>query len=141
MNGNKKIFLDTNILIYFFDKESPFFEEANRFLSYCFSNEIQIGISSLLLTEYLVDVYRKKLTDVDFFLFLENANFEICDFDQISAKKAARLKAKYNEKLPDLIHIATALENKYDYFLTNDANLKNIIDISVLNLREFFDKF
>jgi len=55
---------------------------------------------------------------------------EILDVTLNVAIKAAELRAKYNLRTPDAIQIATAIEHKSDYFLTNDTQLKSIPEIA-----------
>jgi predicted nucleic acid-binding protein len=43
-----------------------------------------------------------------------------------TAESAARLRANYNLRTPDALHVATALESSCDAFLTNDLGLKRI---------------
>lgn len=137
MTGIDKIFLDTNILVYFLDRKSLFHKQAKTVFERCFKQNITIGISTLAITEYLVDIYKHTKSDLDFFMFLEAANVEIYSYDIHVATRCAKLRAHHDKKLPDLIHIATALENNFKYFLTNDKSLKNVIDVSVLNLEKF----
>ena len=52
------------------------------------------------------------------------------------ARRAAELRAKYNLKTPDALHVATALETHCQAFLTNDMGLKRITEIQILVLDE-----
>ena len=52
------------------------------------------------------------------------------------AEKAASLRAVQNLKTPDAIHIATALDQKADFFLTNDAKLPRLPQPQVLVLAD-----
>lgn len=47
---------------------------------------------------------------------------------------AARLRADYNLRLPDSLQLAAALTHGCDTFLTNDAQLKRVIELQVLVL-------
>jgi predicted nucleic acid-binding protein len=44
------------------------------------------------------------------------------------------LRATYKIKLPDALHIATAIENDIEVFLTNDREIPSIPEITVLQL-------
>jgi predicted nucleic acid-binding protein len=46
------------------------------------------------------------------------------DVDSRIAEIAARIRAATNLKLPDAIHVATAVEHRAEEFLTNDAGFK-----------------
>lgn len=140
MSGINKIFIDTNILIYFLEKNRDLFEKSKDFFKICDDNKIQIWVSSLSIAEFLVWVYWKWKSDSDLFDLLENLGIQIHALDLKEAKKTARLRSLFNEKLPDLVHIACAIENWYEYFLSNDQNLKKVIDISAISLEEFLSK-
>jgi predicted nucleic acid-binding protein len=64
------------------------------------------------------------------------SGIEIFDITIELSERAAELRAKYNLHTPDAIQIATAIENKSDYFLTNDIKLKSISEINSITLSE-----
>jgi predicted nucleic acid-binding protein len=54
--------------------------------------------------------------------------------------KAAELRRKHHFKTPDAIHIATAVERKCDYFVTNDLGLIKKVEIDgvkIVSLKDF----
>lgn len=130
-------FLDTNILIYFFEnnaKYAPIIDEIFVFLE---SKQKAIAFSSLLLTEILVEPYRQgNLTVAKKWLehFKLSKNLEIFDLTPVIAVDAAYLRAKYNIKTPDSIHLATAMQRENIVFLTNDQDLKRVKEVKVLCL-------
>jgi len=99
-----------------------------------------IGFSSILiLTEVLShpmkrgDVqmenqYREILT--------RSEGVEVIPVSLAIAERAAELRARYNLRTPDAIHVATALVSKCDAFLTNDSTLKRVIEIPILVIDE-----
>ena len=82
--------------------------------------------------EKLAERYREIL------LNSENlTTFEILhEVSEISSK----LRAEYSIKTPDAIQIAVGILYGADKFLTNDPNLKKVIDIKVLVLDDFIEK-
>jgi len=52
------------------------------------------------------------------------------------ARRAALLRATYQLKTPDAIHIANAIEAKADAFLTNDLQLKRVSELPIFVLSE-----
>jgi predicted nucleic acid-binding protein len=46
------------------------------------------------------------------------------------------LRARYNLRTPDALHVATRIDATCDAFLTNDAGIKRVIEIAVLVLDE-----
>lgn len=68
---------------------------------------------------------------------LTNASgIEIVDTTSDIAESAAQLRAKYNVRTPDAIQLATAINSKADYFLTNDDNLKKVSEIIIVTISE-----
>ncbi len=51
-----------------------------------------------------------------------------------SAGVAARIRSKSKIKTPDALHLAAAIENRCDVFLTNDHRLDGFADITVETL-------
>ena len=76
----------------------------------------------------IADQYRHILTNAP--------GIEIFDMNTAIAETAARLRATYNLKTPDSIQLATALEAKSDYFLTNDVKLKTVGKVVVVTVDE-----
>ncbi|MGE5370590.1 MAG: type II toxin-antitoxin system VapC family toxin [Solirubrobacterales bacterium] len=50
--------------------------------------------------------------------------------------EAARLRAVYNFKMPDPIHLATAIIHQADVFLTNDHRLASVRQLVIKKLDE-----
>jgi len=55
--------------------------------------------------------------------------------DQV-AERAAHLRAQYNLRTPDALHVAAAIDQSCDAFLTNDFTLRRITELRVLVLDE-----
>ena len=52
------------------------------------------------------------------------------------ARIAADLRARYNLRTPDALHIASAIATGCDAMLTNDFHLKRVQELSILSLDE-----
>ena len=52
------------------------------------------------------------------------------------ADAAAELRARYNLRMPDALHVAAALSTSCDALLTNDARLKRVQELPILVLDE-----
>lgn len=76
----------------------------------------------------IVEQYKSILTNSE--------GIDIFDITIPITIKAAEIKAKYNVHTPDALQIATAIERKADYFLTNDLRLKSITEMKVLTISE-----
>ncbi len=133
------VYLDTNILIYLFqgqEQHSKLLDEIFEFLE---KKKIKICFSALLLTELLVDPFKKLQPSIakDWLYYFKVAkNIEIIDLTPAIAVDAAFLRSKYNFKTPDSIHLATAIQKKNSIFLTNDSDLKKIKELTVVCLED-----
>ena len=52
------------------------------------------------------------------------------------AESAADLRARYNLRTPDALHVAAGIDARCDAFLTNDTGIKRVTEIAVLVLDE-----
>ncbi|HJP63637.1 MAG TPA: type II toxin-antitoxin system VapC family toxin [Mucilaginibacter sp.] len=137
---NKTIFLDTAPLIYFIEGNSPYQENLKQIFEANDKGDFAFITSSITLLEVLVKPLRDGYTELanQYKRILTDASgIQIFDMTSELAVKAAELRAKYNLRTPDSIQIATAIECKADYFLTNDSQLKSIAEINSILLSEF----
>lgn len=73
----------------------------------------------------------------DFLDLIVNGNNTVfVSIDHEIGKQAAEFRARYNITLPDALQIASALAAGSQAFLTNDASLKRVTEISILVLDE-----
>ena len=56
--------------------------------------------------------------------------------DEITADKAADLRARHNLTLTDAFQLAIAIQAECDAFLTNDVDLKRVTKIPIIVLSE-----
>jgi len=127
-------YLDTNLYIYLFEKSFPYFKRVKQLVETIQDNQHQIIASTLLLTEILVKPIKDKnqklfdtYTKIDLFF----PNFYWIQPNQAITIKAASLRANYNLKTPDAIHLATAINQQADYFVTADRRLTQIEQINI----------
>ena len=69
-------------------------------------------------------------------ILLHSGNFFLLPVTVQIANIAADLRARYNLRTPDALHVATAIEAGCDGFLTNDSGIKCVTDIRILVLDE-----
>lgn len=98
------------------------------------------GVSATIaLTEVLVQPIRSgdlPLISRYEAVLTKSRQFRLEPLTTATARRAANLRAKYNLKTPDSLHIGTALETGCDAFLTNDKALKRVTEIRVIVLEE-----
>lgn len=125
----KKIYFDTNIFIYFVEQynenEKSFLEEI--------INQNKIITSEITIAECFATSKNKEIKKEYEKLIYNKPKINAEKIDEEILKIAAENACAYNLKLPDAIHIATALKNQCDVMYTNDKDFKKIKEkISIL---------
>ncbi|MBI4235140.1 PIN domain-containing protein [Candidatus Peregrinibacteria bacterium] len=140
LNDFDTVSLDTVIFIYLLEGENRYSEFLKKLFSFLELNNKKISFSALLLVELLVRPYQNNDLDIAkewMSYFKMTPNIEIIDLTPTIAVDAAFLRAKYNIKTPDSIHLATAMQKSEAVLLTNDSALKKIEEVKVLCLKDF----
>lgn len=125
----KKLFLDTAPVIYYVENHPQYQSLVNYVFHGIDSGLVSAVTSPITLSECLVYPYRLGLTELqqDFIdLIVSGVNVEFIQIDELIAKQASQLRAKYNLALLDSLQISVAIVAKCDVFLTNDIQLKRL---------------
>lgn len=135
----KTVALDTSIWIYHIQKDPDYFYITYQLFKQLEKPHSKIVFSVLGLTELLTGP--KKLGDealVNSYLDIlsQHDNLAIINVDRIIAEEAAELRARYNLRTPDAIHLATAIVERAEVFITNDTRLKRVKDVKVMTVKE-----
>jgi len=136
MSGIKRVGLDTNIFICCFEENPEFGPKSRKILEKIETGKLQAVCSSLVWAELIAQAdigsNSARVSDLKAqFVSIPNlgivaADFEICEL-------AGKLKSKYNIKLPDSLHLASAIHSKCDCFVSFDKNLKKVKEIRVVS--------
>lgn len=131
--------LDTAPLIYFIEQNEAYLELVRAFFGAMSRGEFQVVTSTLTLTEVLVHPLRSgnvKLAEQYRDIVLAQENLITVQVSVEVAEVAAQLRATENLRTPDAIQIATAMQRGATFFLTNDAHLALVPDLTVLVLND-----
>lgn len=139
LQGVTRLFLDTAPVIYYVERHSVYFPFVDPIFDLIIDGDIEAVTSPITLAECLVMPYRQNSVDIeqkfiDVILGGENTACFLID-EQIS-KQAAKIRVNYNLTLPDAFQIAIAIQSGCEAILTNDKELKRVIELSVLVLSE-----
>lgn len=132
------ISLDSNIFIRALDDKGVLGDQARIFLEQIKQIKPKIFISTILLEEFFVKVFKQKRQSqlpfiLDFLTLGQLVN--ILDINQEIAIEAARLRAKYGIKAPDAIHLASAISAGANIFITTDRRMpRKIKSLKILVL-------
>lgn len=132
-----KLFIDTNIFVSVLSKEKNY-KKAKKVLEEIHEGK-HLGITSTIcIAEVLSGFYSKgEKENGDRYLADVRSinNFRIVGFDIEIAKEAAKMRAKFELKLPDAIIIATCKTHACT-LVTRDRELIKIEEIEVIDLGE-----
>lgn len=134
LDGIKKICLDTSPFIYYIENHPYYADVVDKIFQSVESNNITVHASVLALSECLVKPIQN--SDVDLQTAYKGlfSLIGLTPVSQIIAEQAAHLRAMNNLKIPDAIHISTALDLQCQVFITNDKSFKRISGIQVVLL-------
>lgn len=133
----KRIFLDTNSIIYLLEETKPYVAKIRAFLTDATLHESEFYTSTITDAEFLVRPYYLHDEELikKYWLFLEKADILKCFITEDIAEKSAQIRAKYpGIKLGDSIQLAASIDCGCDCFYTNDAQLKQVAEANVVYL-------
>jgi predicted nucleic acid-binding protein len=133
------VFLDTAPVIYFVEKNPDFSEKVQSIFSKLDERTLTAVVSPITLAECLVLPYKIPNPDIaQIFseLLVNSENVLFYPIDEVTADKAAELRAHYNITLTDAFQLSIAIQAKCDAFLTNDADLKRVTEIPIIVLAD-----
>lgn len=135
----KKVFIDTNPLIYLVGEQEPYHSKVLKFLSDCINEDAEFYTSTITDAEIFVKPFAEKnIEQVEKYKnCLNQLDFLKCFISEQVAEKAARIRADYpNVKLADALQLASSIDCNCDVFLTNDKQLKQVAQAKVLCLED-----
>ncbi|HRF97417.1 MAG TPA: type II toxin-antitoxin system VapC family toxin [Aggregatilineales bacterium] len=133
------LYLDTSPIIYYVEEHPSYIAQMDVLMAHVKQNSIQMICSVMTLTEILprpIRLGQLQLVKDYREILLNSTEFKLIPVLEKIAESAAQLRATYNLKTPDALHVATAIESGCHAFLTNDLGIKRVIGIRVLVLDE-----
>ncbi len=130
---------DSMLFIYHFENNKEFGEAAGNLLRRTEEGRCRLVCTTLALLEVLVVPKRSGRVDLCQRyreIFDAFPNLRMQPVGEEVAEIASDLRARYNVKTPDAIHIAGAIAAGADAFISQDGNLKKVREIPVLSLSE-----
>jgi len=134
---NQVVGLDTAPLIYFIEKNSLYYSRVQPFFSLVAQRHFQVVTSVITVVEVLV--YPLRMGNLELAqqyrdILSNQAELSVLTVTETIAEQAAQLRATYNLRTPDAIQLATALNQKAFFFLTNDNRLPQLETLQILML-------
>jgi predicted nucleic acid-binding protein len=139
ISSARRIYLDANIVIYFFEGAEETRIPARRLFTYANDYDIRLVTSEVTIGECLFGVYKKQRLELGpkySALFDDADAIELIPVERETFAQAAEIGAPNNLKFVDAIHVATALAEGCNVFVTNDQGIKSTPDLTVVYLTE-----
>jgi uncharacterized protein len=129
-----RLYLDANVIIYAIEGIAPYHAAVVARIA-----QAQASPGGMVLTSRLsrLECRVKPLRNADASLlagydeFFAHPRLTIADIHPDTIERATELRARYNFKTPDAIHLATAIQLQADTFLTGDATLSRCAEVKV----------
>lgn len=137
----QKVYLDTNIFIYALEAMEPWATHLREAFTSLEAGEWHAVTSSLSIAECLVkpfDTERDDMVAAYRAALSPSQYLHIAPLCEEILVDAARLRAKHKFKLPDALHIATALNHGCTAMLTNDSQFCKITAMQCIVMSDFF---
>lgn len=137
VTDSKKVFFDTNPIIYYIEDEADFGKKMTKFMDD--HAESAFVTSAVTVVEYLTGPFRNNDSEkeTEFKEMISDYGFEVVSIDWEVAEEAARVRGKYQGfKTMDSLQLAAAKISGCDLFVSNDKQLKQYEDIEVLVVDE-----
>lgn len=133
----KKVFIDTNPLIYLVAQQEPFYSKVVKFMSDCIAEDAEFYTSTITDAEFLVKPFEDKdnAQAEKYRDYLKRLEFVKCFISEQIGERAAKIRADYHDiKLGDALQMAASLDCNCDVFFTNDKQLKRVTEAHVVYL-------
>lgn len=122
MSG-QRVYIDTNVFIFFLERTDALFEVAAPFIQACANRQLFGSTGDLVVAEVMVHPYRRGDTTLmtRFKSFFTRKNFlTIAEHEARFFDEAAMRAGQKRLKLLNTIHYRTALQAGCSFFLTHD---------------------
>lgn len=141
LSKHRIIGIDTSIFIYHFEANPKYLAYTSEILE-GIQNGLWHGVTSVItLMEINVPPLRlgHHVAAQNYEALLANfPNLQLIDMNRDIARKAAQLRAEFNLRPADAIHIATSMTNKATAWISNDKSHQKLAeDIQIFLLNDF----
>jgi predicted nucleic acid-binding protein len=124
LTGVQRLYIETAPLIYYVEENPTYVTKMDAIIEAVEHTSTEAVSSVIILTEVLPQPIKLGNTQLEQEyrnILLHSGSFELLPVTAQIAESAAELRARYNLRTPDALHVATAIAAGCDAFLTNDA--------------------
>ena len=141
MTEAPRVYLDSNVFIAAMENPGAHSDHAWWIIDANDGGDIAAVTSEITLAEVLVkpiELGEASIMAAYETMIASNGNFEVIPVRRDILVKAAQLRAKRRSiRLPDAIHIATALAAECSYLVSDDLRLHSIDGVKTLSVNPF----
>jgi predicted nucleic acid-binding protein len=133
----QRVYIDTNIFIYFLDGQEPFLSMVYPFLEALINGEVIGYTGDAVIAETMVQPYKLgNIAMIEQFkaFFAQDDFLTILSHDDKAFDLAAKISGTKGMKLVDSLHMATALQAGCGYLITHDKGIKPVDGIRIVQL-------
>ena len=130
------VYIDANGFIYSVERIEPYRTLLEPMWQQAQDGNISIVSSPVLVIEVLVKPFRVGNTEIEMQyreMFASNA-VSLLDAPHAMFEDAGRLRAETGLKIPDALHVATALRAGCALFVTNDTDFRRVRELPAVVL-------
>jgi predicted nucleic acid-binding protein len=134
-----RVYLDSNIIIYFVERISPWFAQLKRFVATANAKGSRFVTSDLAAAECLLRPYKDgnlALIGIYERFFEGGEEIERWPIDYVLMKQASGLAAKHGLKLIDAVHLASAIASECNVFISNDKSIRAVEELRIVTPSE-----
>jgi predicted nucleic acid-binding protein len=127
------VYLDTNCVIYFVENHPIWCPKVTARIAKCRLASDDVAVGDLARAECLVGPFKSGDSGLEarYRAFFSDPDVRVLPLTAAVFERGARMRVAYSLKLPDALHVATAIEHGCGLILTADATLARCSDIPV----------
>ena len=134
-----KVYLDTNVFIYAVEAVTEYSAAVEALFGLIEDSAVNAVTSELTLAEALakpLEMDRHDIAEVYEAMLMPSAWLAVVPIERSVLIEAARLQARLKLRLPDAIHVATAIATGCPAVLSNDRRLRAPPGIKLVRLKQ-----
>ncbi|MDA2986156.1 MAG: type II toxin-antitoxin system VapC family toxin [Actinomycetota bacterium] len=136
-----RLYLDSNVLIYFLEEHSDWGERAGMLMAQGLARDLDLVTGDAAMSEVLVGAHRARDPEIvtTVTTFFTQGPVRVLSHTHEDFADAARIRARHGGRLPDALHLATAHRLGCVAMVSHDAGMARLPALPVLRLDEFDD--
>jgi predicted nucleic acid-binding protein len=137
--GVQRLYIETAPLIYYVEEHPDYVAKMDAIIGIVHHAGLNAVSSVITLTEVLnqpMKTGNKKLEQEYRDILVNSGGYRLVPATIPVAEAAAGLRARYNLRTPDALHIASAMHAGCDAFLTNDTGIRRVTELPIMILDE-----